>query len=188
MRELRVTVWVSILLLLCFQGAVRGESPATPISAKQRQLVYQIQPDGSKVLKRQEVGMFYRSSSGAVMNTMGQFSAFIDAQGDAYEINHLIKKAWFVERQELPHLRKLQGIKSYEKVNGFDCAIRTIQVNGKPGGQSCWSEPYAVMIKSDWTSSDTQTVREIYEVTFAEPDPSLFRIPEGYSISNQPDQ
>ena len=187
MKTLCVAVCLQAFFLLPLQDA-RAESPATPVIAKQRKLVYQMQPDGSKVLKHQEVGVFYRSSSGAVMNTMGKLSTFIDEQGNAYEISAHSKNARFVERQELPHLRKVQGIMGHETVNGFDCGVRTVLVNGKPGGKSYWSQQLALTIKWDVMFGDSETVREIYEVTFAEPDESLLRIPEGYSIDNQSKQ
>jgi hypothetical protein len=70
--------------------------------AKQRELVYEVHANGSKILKQEHVGAYYRSSSGAVMSTVGNFATFIDEQGHAYEINHRIKRAIFVGRQEPP--------------------------------------------------------------------------------------
>ena len=75
MRSLRLALCVPLLLLLVGQhqaqeNATGEKSPAVPIKAKQRQLAYEIQADGSKVLKHKHEGTFYRSSSGAEMNTM----------------------------------------------------------------------------------------------------------------------
>ena len=69
------------------------------------------------------------------MNTLGQFATFIDEQGHAYEISRRQKKAWFVMRNEPQDLSKLQGIKGYETVNGYNCAIRTVLFNGVPSGK-----------------------------------------------------
>jgi hypothetical protein len=147
-----------------------------------------MQPDGSKILKQENVGAYYRSSSGAVMNTVGNFATFIDEQGHAYEINHRIKRAIFVERQDLPHLRKLQGFTGSETVNGLNCSVRPVLVNGKPGGKEYRHQPYGLMIRTEWGLGDSLTVRELYDVKVAEPDQSLLRIPEGYSIDPNPEQ
>lgn len=186
MKSLRFTIWLALLLLVPHVNT-RAQS-AEPITAKQRSLSYKIQPDGSRVLTQEQVGAFYRSSSGVVMNTVGNFSTFIDEQGHAYEVNHLNKKAIFVERQEPPHLRKLQGFTGSETVNGLNCAVRTILVNGKPGGKEYWHQPYGLMIRTEWALGDSQTVREVYDVKVSEPDQSLLRIPDGYSIDPKPEQ
>jgi len=179
MRSLSFPFWLALACL--FSPVTRAQS-IEPITAKQRELVYQIQPDGSKILKHEQVGAFYRSSSGATMNTLGKVSTLIDEQGNAYEISHHNKKASFVERVPLPHLRNLQGIKGYETVNGLNCAVRTILVNNKPAGKSYWYPTYALTVRREWTQGDSQEVEEMYDIKVAEPDESLLRIPEGYSI------
>jgi hypothetical protein len=106
---------------------------------------------------------------------VGNFATFIDEQGSAYEINHRIKKAFFVERQEVTQLRKLHS-------------PRTVLVNGKPGGMEYRHQPYGLIMRTEWGFDDSLTVRELYDVRVAEPDQSLFRIPEGYSIDPTQEQ
>jgi hypothetical protein len=181
MESLRLPLWLAFLFLVSHTIA-RAQSSVEPITAKQRLLSYEVKPDGSKILKQEQVGAFYRSSSGAVMHTMGQVSTFIDEQGNVYEISHRSKRASFVERQQLPQPRKVQGIKGYETVNGFNCAVRTILVNGKPAGKEYWYPTYALTVRAEWTQGDLQMVKEMYDIKVEEPDVSLLSIPEGYSI------
>ena len=170
--------------------------PSSLIKAKQRELVYQIQPDGSKVLKSEQAGAYYRSSSGATMNTMGFISTFFDEQGNAYEINHKKKVARLVEHGVLPHefiknKMAAKSIKGYEIVNGLNCAVRTVLVNGKPGGKAYLYLPYSLEVRTEWTTEPGGSlliVRELYDIEVAEPDAALLRIPEGYSVDNQPEQ
>jgi hypothetical protein len=58
MKWLRLTLLGGISLLSVSQNAIRAQSPAEPIKAKQRELSYQIQPDGSRVLKNEQAGVF----------------------------------------------------------------------------------------------------------------------------------
>ena len=195
MKWPRLILWAPILLLLLFQNAIRAQSPAEPIKAKQRMLSYQIQPDGSRILKQERAGVFYRSSSGATMNTVGDRATFFDEQGNTYEIAHSKKFAKLVVRSpELLHERikktPPESIQGYEMVNGLHCAIRTVLVNGKPGGKEYSYLPYGLIVKVEWTEPGGShlMVRELYDIEVAEPDQALVRIPEGYSIDNQPGQ
>src|SRR5262245_21329067 len=95
MKSLHLPFWLAFLLLILHLTA-RAQSSVQPITAKQRELSYQIQPDGSRVLKNQQTGAFYRSSFGASIRTLGDRSTLIDAQGDHYEINHNKKLAKLV--------------------------------------------------------------------------------------------
>jgi hypothetical protein len=171
------------ILLLASQNFVRAQSPTSPVVAEQRQLVYQIQPDGSKIVTQQQIGAFYRSSSGATMNSMGQHSTFIDEQGNAYEISHRTKTVEFVQHNPPMDFSRLKG-KPHETVNGYDCAVSssTTLVNGKPESSAYWHIPTGLLIKFESTKGNMQTVRELYDIKFVEPDPSLVRIPNGYSF------
>ena len=196
MKWLRLNLWGPILLLLVSQNTTRAQSPIEPIKAKQRSLSYEIQPDGSKVLRSEQAGAFYRTSSGATMNTMGFLSTFCDEQGNTYEINHNKKVASFVEHQvpfhEWMKTKMLpESIKGYEIVNGLNCAVRTVLVNGKPGGKAYLYLPYSLEVRTEWTTEPGGSlliVRELYDIEVAEPDAALLRIPEGYSVDNQPEQ
>ena len=195
MKWLRLNRWGPILLLLVSQNTTRAQSPIEPIKAKQRSLSYEIQPDGSKVLRSEQAGAFYRTSSGATMNTMGFLSTFCDEQGNTYEINHNKKVASFVEHQvpfhEWMKTKMLpESIKGYEIVNGLNCAVRMALLNGKPAGKEYLYLPYGLWVKTEHTNLDGSLlmVRELYDIEVAEPDAALLRIPEGYSVDNQPEQ
>jgi hypothetical protein len=196
MKWLRLNLRVPILLLLVSQNVARAQSTTEPIIAKKRQLSYQIQPDGSKVLKSEQAGAFYRASSGARMDSMGFLSTFSDEQGNTYEINHKKKVARFVEHQIPEHefIKNNVGpesIKGYEIVNGLNCAVQTTLLNGKPAGKSYLYLPYGLWVKTEYTippGGSLLTVIELYGIQVAEPDPALLRIPEGYSIDNTPEQ
>jgi hypothetical protein len=194
MRCLNFTLWVPILFLSLFQNTTGAPSPVEPIKAKQRKLTYQVQPDGSKILKWEEAGAFYRSSTGATMNTMGDRSTFLDEQGNTYNIVHSKKLAKLVVRQGRPELfyemiKDLppEGIQGYEMVNGLECAIRPVLLNGKPSGKAYTYLPYGLTVKIESTTPGGShwVVRELYDIEVAEPDPALVRIPEGYSINDQ---
>jgi len=197
MKWLHLTLWGPILFFSLFQDATRAQSTVEPIKAKQRKLTYQIQPDGSKILKQQEAGVFYRASSGATMNTMGDRSTFMDEQGNTYNIVHSRKLAKLVVRQDQPlfyyeMIKKLppESIKGYEMVNGLNCAIRLVLMNGKPSGKAYSYLPYGLTVKVETTDPGGSflVVREMYDIEVAEPDQALVRIPEGYSINDRAEQ
>lgn len=192
MKWLRLITCVPILLLALFQNATEAQSPVEPIMAKQKKLTYQIQSDGSRILKLEEAGAFYRSSSGATMNTVADRSTFIDEQGNTYNIIHSKKIANFVVRSsestyEMIKKRPPESIQGYEMVNGLQCAIGTVLMNGKPSGKSYSYLPYGLIVKVETTDPGGSylVVRELYDIEVAEPDSALVRIPESYSINDQ---
>ena len=199
MRLHCLTFGVAILLGLAYQNQAQDKSPAVPIKAKQRGFSYEIQPDGSKLLKHKQEGAYYRSWSGATMNTLGDRSTFIDEQGNTYEIVHskkLAKKfAQFVEHpmplREMMKRIPEESILGYETVNGFHCAVRTVLVNGEPGGKDYTYLPYGLLVKVEWREpggGPHQMVHELYDIEVAEPDPAQVRIPEGYPVDHQPER
>ena len=200
MQSLHLPLWLAFLLLVS-HGTARAQSSVEPITAKQRELSYQIQPDGSRVLKNEQVGAFYRSSSGASIKTMGDRSTLIDAQGNHYEINHNKKFARLMAHGVLPYelIKNLRPSNSQdEAVNGLICVVvpayhntdPTGNPNPKPSGKEYFYSPYGLWVKSECTNPEGSllTVRELYDIEIIEPDPALVRIPEGYSIDVQPEQ
>jgi urease beta subunit len=204
MSWLSLTLVGAISLLSFSQNVTRAQSPAEPIKAKRRELSYQIQPDGSKVLKQERTGTFYRSSSGAEIRTTGDRSTFIDAQGHIYEINHIDKFVKLVAHNHItPHelIRQLvrtmepdtkssitlHGFTGYETVNGVNCAVLPIRSNDKPPGKEYLYLPYGLSMKTEEFANpegSLLTIWELYDIQVAEPDPALVRIPEGYFIDN----
>ena len=192
MRWLRLTLWVQILVLSLFLNASSAQSSVEPIKAKQRSLTYQIQPNGSRILKWEQTGAFYRSSSGATMNTMGDRSTLFDEQGNTWNIIHSKKIANFVEHPaessyEIIKKTPPESILGYEMVNGLQCAVGRVLFNGKLAGKSYSYLPYGLEVKFEVKVPGTSQleVREMYDMEVAEPDPALLRIPEGYAIHNQ---
>jgi len=187
MKWLRLTLFGVTSILLISQNVARAQSFTEPIKAKQRTLSYRIQPDGSKVLRHEHSGMFYRASSGASMNTVDDRSTFTDTQGDAYEINHTKKFAKLVAHQPPPHEfiknTKPESIQGYEAVNGFSCAVLPVLLNGKLAGKEYLYLPYGLWVKTQFTSPEgLLMIRELYDIQVVEPDAALVRIPEGYLI------
>jgi len=197
MKWTSLNLWVPILLLLVSRN-VTAQSPAQPIKAKQRQLSYEIQSDGSRVLKSEQEGVFYRTSSGAAIRTMGDRSTFMDAQGDMYEIDHNKKFARLVAHGSGTPLHEVFKNMSkdppsnilYEAVNGLNCAVVPMYSGNKfenpeSSGKVYLYLPYGLEVKSESTNpEDSLTIRELYDIEVAEPDPALVRIPEGYFIDN----
>ena len=202
MKSLRLPLWLAFLLLASHATA-RAQSSVEPITAKQREVSYQIQPDGSRVLKNQQAGVFYRSSSGASIRTLSDRSTLIDAQGDQYEINHNKKLAKLVAHfEEPPHevIKNLNNLRpsniQEEAVNGLICAVVPLyhtdpmgNSNAKPGKEYLYL-PYGLWVKSVFINPEGSllTVRELYDIEIIEPDPALVRIPEGYSIDPNPER
>ena len=189
MKRLHFTLWALILLFSLFQNATRAQSPVEPIKARQSKLTYQVHLDGSRILKRAETGAFYRSSSGATMNSMGDRSTFFYEQGNTYNIVHSKKIANFVEHPdesiyELIKKTPSESILGYEMVNGLNCAIRPVLINNKPSGKAYSYLPYGLTVKVETAAPGGSylVVRELYDIEVAEPDAALVRIPEGYSI------
>jgi hypothetical protein len=177
-KSLRLPFWL-VFLLLVSHATARAQSSVEPITAKHRELSYHIQPDGSRVLKNEQAGVFYRSSSGASIRTLGDRSTLIDAQGDQYEINHNKKLAKLVSHfEEPPHevIKNLNNLRPsnsrYEAVNGLICAVvpsyynePAENPNAKPSGEEYLSLPYGLWVKSEFTNLEGSllTVRELYE-------------------------
>lgn len=203
MRSLCSTIWVALLLSISHVNT-RAQSPTEPIKAKHRERSYQIQPDGSRVLRNEQAGVFYRSSSGASIKTMGDRSTLIDAQGDEYEINHNNKLAKLVAHLEEPPHEVIKNLKNWnnsniqeEVVNGLVCAVLPSYYNepaenpnAKPSGKEYLYLPYGLWVKSEFTNPEGSllTVRELYDIELIEPDPALVGIPEGYSIDLKPER
>lgn len=76
-------------------------------------------------------------------------------------------------------------IESYQMVNGLHCAVRTMLVNGKPDGKEYLHIPYGLEVRMEFRNDSWFTVRELYDIEVAEPEPSLVKIPKGYSIADE---
>jgi hypothetical protein len=117
----------------------------------------------------------------------------VDELGNVYRIIHDKRVALFEEHQE-PLLHETvqrilpESIIGYEMVNGLGCAVRNVLLNGLPAGKEYIYRPFALIVKT--TAMDptgrSEIVRELYDIKVAEPDPALLRIPEGYTVVNQP--
>lgn len=186
---------LSMPMLMFFPNLAQSPEPVIPITAEQTTSSYQLQPDGSRLLLKQAEGTYYRSSSGAVMDTMiplkdgkkagsGQ-STFIDAEGNSYTLSHDKRLAKFTTRNStnLFHVFRQvspSSILGYETVNGLHCAVRMVLVNGKPAGKEWVSLPYGLLVKTAWTTpgGKVHVERELHNISPVEPDPNVFQIPK----------
>jgi hypothetical protein len=122
------------------------------------------------------------------MNSVGDRATFYDEEGNAYEIVHGKEFARFLGHYPEPLPERLkktrpESIKGYEIVNGLNCAVRAVLANGKPTeGKEYVYIPYGLWVKAEWKLGAFLTVRELYNIEVAEPDPALVRIPEGYHV------
>lgn len=194
MRLHYLTFGVAILLGLGYQTQAQDRSPAVPIKAKLRQMSYEIQQDGTETLTYKEEGVFYRSSSGAELNKMGNLFNFIDSSGNSYRIVESRKLAVLEFRNTEPPYQRIkrmtQNVLGYEMVNGLHCAVRTLWVNGKPDGKEYIHLQYGLIVRFEFMepNSTHQMVNELYNIEVAEPATALMRIPEGYSVADETEQ
>jgi hypothetical protein len=155
-------------------------------------VTYDLKPDGSKTIIHKYEGTFYRSSSGAEMNTMGTMADFSDSAGNSYRINHEKKLAVLQAQNDRPLYQAiketpLSSIEGYDMVNGARCGYRKLYVNGTPGGREYISLQYVIYVRVEFMepNSTHQIVREMYDIEVAEPDPSLVKIPKGYTLAKE---
>lgn len=182
-----------------------GQTPAllaqfTPIIAKQRSVSYQTQPDGSEIVVQQTEGTYFRSSSGSVVENMfhiedgqeqgeGQTSYFDSFTGRIYSLRHDIKRAVLKDvwpkslRSLVPSNPNFIG---EAVINGLNCVATPVflWVNNQatPVGKNWWSLDVDLLVKTETTVGGIRKVRELYDINFAEPSSSKFKIPSGYMI------
>lgn len=200
-------LWATPFLVAAFLTLpISSAAQWMPVVAKQRSLVYEVNPDGSEVLVSERRGTFFRTSSGSVIRTLfsvkggqtqGQGSSIlIEAQtGKAYAIDHERRTARLSYVRQSPLLPTPRDdltdehVIGSDMINGVECIALKCYVGGFDDdnvvpGKSWVNVPYDLPVKSDCRSFPTRRlVIELYDIEFKEPDDSVtFGIPEGYTI------
>ncbi len=200
-------LWATLFLVASFLTLpISSAAQWMPVVAKQRSLVYEVNPDGSEVLVSERRGTFFRTSSGSVIRTLftvkdGQTqgkgsSILIDAQtGKTYSLNHKRRTARVSSYVRQPPLLPTprddltdDRVIGSGTINGVECIALKCYEGGFDDdnvvpGKSWVNLAYDLAVKSDclWFST-RRSVTELYDIEFKEPDNSVtFGIPEGYT-------
>lgn len=181
--------------------AISAKAQWMPVVAKQKELTYWTDENGSEVVIRERRGTYQRSSAGSVMKKWipivkgqekGPGSAFfIDANsGNYYLIHHKARSARLMQQTNstlLPMERNLGpgDIVAEKVVNGVACVGLRVRVNGQPTDGVSWvSIAYDLSVKKEFTLPGGQRiVKELYDIQFVEPDSSVFAIPQNYTLT-----
>lgn len=179
--------------------AISVQAQWMPVVAKQIEIVYWTDENGSEVV-RERRGTFHRSSTGSVMRKwtpivngeeMGSGSAFfVDASsGSYYLIHHAARSAHLVQQRTAPLLPKERNlapedIVGEKVVNGVACVGLRVSVNGQPTDGVDWvSISYDLHVKKEFTlPSGQRVVKELYDIKFTDPPPSKMGFPSDYTI------
>ncbi len=187
-------------LAFVFGGASELLAQFVPVIAKQRNVHYLIESDGSETEIVRDEGTYFRSSSGSVMDTLTQVtgpdqgkhrSTLMDSSTrKIYNVDHNLKEAILKQvRPEpfrpivlRPELAIDEGV-----IGGLDClAMRVVSPSNPEGsiGKVWWARNAVLMVKSESTWHRERTVLELYDIQFTEPDSSVFVLPENYKIDD----
>ena len=196
---MKTTTLVTCLIFV-FGGATQLLAQFVPVIAKQRSIHYLIQPDDTAREIAREEGTYFRSSSGSVLDTMEQVkgpyrgrhsSTLMDSSTrSTYDLNHHLNVATL--KQVRPGPFRPVALSSDSAVDegvieGLDCLAMRIVSPSNPEesvGKVWWAKDAVVVIKRDSTFGRERVVRELYDIRFAEPEPSVFQLPEEYKIED----
>ena len=196
---MKITTLVTCLVFLF--GAV-AELPAqfVPVIAKQRSIDFVVQPDGTEKAVVREEGTYLRSSSGSVLDTMARVkgknretytSVLMDSSTRrTYLLNHRLKVATLKQIRTEPFrpfvLRPDRAVDE-GVIAGLDCLAMPVLSYGNPEesiGKVWVAKEANVRVKTETNFGQGRRVRELYDIRFAEPEPSVFDIPADYKIDN----
>ena len=175
----------------------------TPVVAKIKVRSFQMQSDGTEKPVLSHVGFYFRSSAGDEMTThfpvtekgkasdAGQ-STFVDSlTGKIYSLTHTSRKAKLVQQKQLPlrpdkrppHPDRIVG---EDVINGVKCITVLMESNdgSTPVGKVWLSKDAYLEVKMEFNLHGRRLVRELYDIQFTEPDPSMFGIPSTYAIDD----
>ena len=171
-----------------------------PVIAKQRGVHFFIQTDGTEVEVVREEGTYFRSSSGSVLDTMARVtgenqeerrSTLMDSSTRrTYALNHRLKEATLKQVRPEPFRPVVfrpdtavdEGV-----VAGLDCLAVPVLSPRNPEesiGKVWWAKKAKLRVKTETTFGRGRQVRELYDIRFAEPEPSVFKIPANYKIDD----
>lgn len=196
---MKVTTLVTCLIFV-FGWTTELLAQFVPVIAKQRSIDFVMQPDGTEEAVMREEGTYFRSSSGSVLDTMARAkgkhrerhtSVLMDSSTRrTYVLNHRLKEATLKQiRTEpfrpfvlRPDLAVDEGV-----IGGLDCLAMPVLSPGNPeesAGKVWVAKEANVRVKTETSFGRGRHVRELYDIRFAEPEPSVFKIPEDYKIDD----
>ena len=184
--------------------AISVQAQWMPVIANQKEITYWTDENGSEVVLQERRGTYQRSSNGSVMKKWTPYivngqetgsgsAVFIDASsGSSYLILHGAQTARLMQQSSVPLLPRHPNLAPEDTVgqsvvNGVACVGLKVWVNGQPTDGVDWvSVTYDLHVKSEVTlPSGQRIVNELYDIQFTEPDPSIFAIPENYTLTTQ---
>ena len=187
-------------LILVFGWTTELLAQFVPVMAKQRRVHYLVQSDGTEMEVVREEGTYFRSSSGSVLDTMARVtgtnprthgSTLMDSSTRrTYALNHHLKEATLKQVRPEPFrpivLRPDRAI-GEGIIGGLDClAMRVVSPDNPEEsiGKVWWAKKAKLRVKTETNYGRERTVRELYDIRFAEPEPSVFKIPANYKIDD----
>lgn len=204
MKQLKQFLWFLAAAGLLSIAAAAQTSYA-PVVAKTRRLRYKIGLNGSKTLVDAWVGVYLRSSSGAMLlkqqkivnnQPRAAFGTFTDASGNVYELHWSTKEA--IQRQfgvPAPEMPFARATGDHRTINGVDCVVKPIVTMDCTGGSCeqstptgpnwvCGSPKYGTVVHEENTvtvhGEEFETVTDTYDFQEIEPDPAALTIPAGF--------
>ena len=191
---MRCRSWCLLMVSALVLGtAISAQAQWIPIVAKQKELTYRIDENGSEVVIKERRGTYQRSSGGSVMNKWtlivdGQANGpskafFTDAiSGASVAIHHGSQQARLIWQRPIPILPKERNLAPDDivgeaVVNGIVCVGLKVLVNGQPTDGVNWlSVPNDLHVKTEFTLPGGQRiVKELYDIQFVEPDSSFLQ-------------
>ena len=187
-------------LIFVFGWATELLAQFVPVIAKQRSVHYLVQPDGTETEVMRQEGTYFRSSSGSVLDTMEPVNGkhrrthratLMDSSTrKTYDLNHNLKEATLKQVRPgpfrpfalRPDLAVDEGV-----IGGLDCLAMPVLSPGSPEesvGKVWVARDANVRVKTETNFGRGRQVRELYDIWFAEPEPSVFQIPADYKIDH----
>ena len=196
---MKITTLVTCLVF-AFGWATELRAQFVPVIAKQRSVHYLIQSDGTEMEIMREEGTYFRSSSGSVLNTMARVKGNKPGKGRAtfmdsstrrtYVLNHRLKEATLKQVRPgpfRPFLLRPDLAVDKGVIAGLDCLAMPVISGGnseEPVGKSWVAIDANLRVKTETNLGRGRQVRELYDIRFAEPEPSVFKIPADYKIDD----
>lgn len=190
-----------VCLTFVFGSSLDSLAQFVPVTAKLKSVSYQRQSDGSEIVVHQTEGSYFRNSSGSVMETQFHIedgrilrqgtSHYKDAStGKIYTLEHDVNKAKVDQKVPVPFFPPSAGppiTVGEAVVGGLQCVATPIVLNGDVGnpiGKAWWSVDNTLLVKREYAIGDIRTVWELYEISFTEPVPSKFMVPEHCTVDS----
>lgn len=196
---MKITTLVTCLIFV-FGWATELLAQFVPVIAKQRSVHYLIHSDGSEIEDMREEGTYLRSSSGSVLDTMARVkgknrekhtSILMDSSTRrTYVLNHRLKEATLKQiRTESFRPFVLRPDRAVDEgvIAGLDCLAMPVLPPGNaegPVGKVWVAKEANLRVKTETNLGRGRQVRELYDIRFAEPEPSVFKIPADYKIDD----